>query len=53
MLHDQYGNPVSTDDPADIAALDLFIDEVLGYGNRAGTIIESAQAAPGCALVNA
>ncbi|MCA3251334.1 MAG: tetratricopeptide repeat protein [Pseudomonadota bacterium] len=53
MLHDQYGNPVSTDDPADIAALDLFIDEVLGYGDRAGTIIESAQAAPGCALVNA
>lgn len=53
MLADAYGNPVSTDDPATVAAIDRFVEEVLAYGAQAVGIVQAAQSAPDCALANA
>ncbi len=53
MLADRFGNAVSTDDPATIAAIDQFAGEALGYGRAAAVILKAARAAPDCAIANA
>ena len=53
MHSDLFGNPVTTDDPSTVDAVNGFLREVLGYGNQAAAIFAAAGAAPECALVNA
>ncbi|MDP6621532.1 MAG: tetratricopeptide repeat protein [Alphaproteobacteria bacterium] len=52
-MRDAQGLEVSTDNPETVAAIDLFRDEFLGYGNRILEILEAPKSDPGCALVNA
>ena len=51
--HDFLGNPVSTTDPALVAAVDDFVGGFLSYETRAANILRAAAAAPDAALVNA
>jgi tetratricopeptide (TPR) repeat protein len=53
VRHDLFGNTVTSEDPSTVAAINLFLREVLGYGNQAASIFAAATAAPSCALANA
>ena len=53
MAQDLYGNTISCDDPQAVAAVNAFITEMLSYGSRAAHILDAAQAAPQCALIQA
>ena len=53
MAHDLYGNAVSCDDPEVVSQLNHFITQMLGYGSQAADILQTAQAAPRCALAQA
>lgn len=53
MLDDALGNPVSTDNPATIRAIDIFVSEFLGYGKNLPVILKAASEDPTCCLANA
>jgi tetratricopeptide (TPR) repeat protein len=53
MLKDAYDQHVTTDDPATIAALNLYGEAWLSYGNELPAIIKAADRDRSCAFVNA
>ncbi len=50
MLHDTLGNPITGADETARAGVDDFVMGFLAYETRAAGILETAAAAPGCAL---
>jgi hypothetical protein len=50
---DYLGNPVSTAEPAALAAVDEFVGGFLAYETRAANILKTAAAAPDAPLLNA
>ncbi|MBD1920128.1 tetratricopeptide repeat protein [Microcoleus sp. FACHB-831] len=53
MLKDAQGLEVTTNSPIAIAAIDLFVDRSLGYGNDALVILDAIAADPACAIAYA
>ncbi len=53
MLLDRFGLQVATREPATIAALDRFADQVLSHGKEANAILVGVEADPYCALAQA
>lgn len=53
MLRDAFDQPVSADDPQTVAALDLYGEAWLGYGNGISAIFKAAEREPECAIANA
>jgi len=53
MLSDALGNPVSTDNPETLRAIDIFVAEFLGYRKDLPVILKGASADAGCCLANA
>src|SRR6476469_4189288 len=53
MLKDAQGLEVTTNSPTAIAAIDLFVDRSLGYGNDALVILDAIAADPACAIAYA
>ena len=53
MMHDRYGQVVTTDSPDMVVGLNAFMDEFLGNEATAGRILQLATAHPDCAIANA
>jgi len=53
MARDALGHHVTTSNAQTIAAIDVYTEDWIGYGPRLRTIIEAADADPGCAFANA
>jgi hypothetical protein len=53
MYRDVFGNPVTTDNPATVAAIGIYTADWIGYGLRLRSIFDAASADPECAFANA
>lgn len=53
MMHDRYGQVVTTDSPDVVAGIDAFMDGFLGNESTAGDILQIADEHPECAIANA
>ena len=53
MLQDALGNPVSTDDPWTVRAVDVLVGEFLGYRKNFAVILDAVKRDPGCCVANA
>src|SRR5215471_10098639 len=53
MYRDAFGNLITTDSPATVAAIGVYTADWIGYGLRLRTIFDAADADPECAFINA